>query len=226
MAQKCGIYIIKNRINDRFYIGSSIDIKHRWQEHISSANSFSKYPIHNAIRKYSKNNFSFKILEICNKNDLLKKEQKWLDKKSNNILCYNIAKNAKAPMLGRKHTDKTKQKISLKKKYISEETRKLLGKSWRGKKQPRSMVEKRNKSNTGKKRSIESKNKIRKAAFKRYSNSGFLYPELINVKTGKIISSGINFRKMCRENNLKPGSMWKVVKDSKKSCLGWRINNG
>lgn len=34
MANKiCGVYKIKNIVNDKFYIGSSKDIKKRWKQH-------------------------------------------------------------------------------------------------------------------------------------------------------------------------------------------------
>lgn len=32
----CGIYIIRNLINNKVYIGQSVDIKRRWQEHLRS----------------------------------------------------------------------------------------------------------------------------------------------------------------------------------------------
>ena len=32
----CGIYLIRNLKNNKIYIGQSVDIKRRWQEHLRS----------------------------------------------------------------------------------------------------------------------------------------------------------------------------------------------
>lgn len=66
-----GIYKIENLINHKVYIGQSIHIEKRWNEHCqNSSNSL----IGKAIKKYGKDNFSFQILEeiqdITKLNDL------------------------------------------------------------------------------------------------------------------------------------------------------------
>lgn len=66
-----GIYKITNLINQKSYIGQSIHIERRWQEHCRpSASSI----IAKAIRKYSQENFSFEVLEECDINELNQKE--------------------------------------------------------------------------------------------------------------------------------------------------------
>ena len=58
------IYKITNLINNKSYIGQSVLPKKRWQQHCNDANAhYDDYPIHNAIRKYGKKNFSFEIIE-------------------------------------------------------------------------------------------------------------------------------------------------------------------
>jgi group I intron endonuclease len=57
--KKCGIYKILNLINNKIYIGQSVDICYRWKQHKKS-NSKNKY--HNiyldrAIHKYGIENF-------------------------------------------------------------------------------------------------------------------------------------------------------------------------
>lgn len=55
-----GIYKIENLLNNKIYIGQSIHIEKRWQEHCkASTHSL----IAKAIKKYGKENFSFQILE-------------------------------------------------------------------------------------------------------------------------------------------------------------------
>ena len=92
-----GIYKITNQINGHYYIGQSVDIKNRFRSHIHSGINLTdkdhNTPIHLAIYKYGKDNFSFEILEECNREDLDEKEIYWIDKlqatKNGN---YNILK--------------------------------------------------------------------------------------------------------------------------------------
>lgn len=57
-----GIYKIENLINGKVYIGQSVHIERRWQEHcMDSAQSI----ISSAIKKYGVENFSFEVLKEC-----------------------------------------------------------------------------------------------------------------------------------------------------------------
>ena len=73
----CGIYKIENLINGKIYIGKSVDIDNRIRNHKSeSFNPISNAydtAIHRAIRKYGIDNFSFEVVEECNRDDLNKK---------------------------------------------------------------------------------------------------------------------------------------------------------
>jgi len=79
----CGIYQVTNEINSKIYIGQSIDIERRWNQHKYGKGSII---LRNAIKKYGIDNFKFEILEeiqFTNKNEIIKNltklEQKWLD---------------------------------------------------------------------------------------------------------------------------------------------------
>ena len=80
-----GIYTIINLINNKFYIGSSTEIEKRINTHFSNLNK-NKHPnikLQNSYNKYGKNNFTYKILDIfedISKQNLLIKEQEWIDK--------------------------------------------------------------------------------------------------------------------------------------------------
>ena len=66
-----GIYKIENLINHKIYIGQSIHIEKRWQQHCQpSGNSV----IAKAIQKYGKENFTFQILEECSEQELDRRE--------------------------------------------------------------------------------------------------------------------------------------------------------
>lgn len=78
----CGIYCIENTINNKKYIGSSINIYDRWRHHISSLNRNKHHSVHlNASwNKYGKNSFSFSIIETCAKDNLIDREQFYINK--------------------------------------------------------------------------------------------------------------------------------------------------
>jgi len=99
----CCVYSVTNNINNKVYIGQSIDVERRWSQHkYGKGNLILK----NAIKKYGLNNFEFKILEEVltdkkNKNqiieELTKIEQKWFDLKKPYLKenGYNIQKTSK-----------------------------------------------------------------------------------------------------------------------------------
>lgn len=76
-----GIYVIRNIINDKCYVGQSINIKERWYHHKSLPKKSYDYPIYRAFRKYGIDNFEFKVLEyVDNVDDLTLREQFWYDR--------------------------------------------------------------------------------------------------------------------------------------------------
>lgn len=84
-----GIYKITNKITGKGYIGQSIHIERRWEEHCrpSSSSLISK-----SIHKYGKINFSFEILEECQEEDLDFLEQYWIQKENTIVpFGYNVA---------------------------------------------------------------------------------------------------------------------------------------
>ena len=76
-----GIYQIKNLQNGNIYIGSAVDIGRRWRTHrrlLKKGVHHSSY-LQNAWNKYGETSFAFIVVELCNKQDLLTKEQKYID---------------------------------------------------------------------------------------------------------------------------------------------------
>lgn len=74
----CGIYKITNQINGKYYIGQSVNIKRRWQEHCKFNSREQDAVIHQAFKKYGIENFSFEILEECSIEELNNKEQYYI----------------------------------------------------------------------------------------------------------------------------------------------------
>ena len=78
----CGIYKITNLINEKVYIGQSVDINYRFNNHKSESfnpksNAYNT-AIHRAIRKYGVENFSFEVIEECTKELLSEREIYWI----------------------------------------------------------------------------------------------------------------------------------------------------
>ena len=92
----CGIYKITNTINEKYYMGSSYNIKNRIRKHFELLKRNSHHSIHlqNAYNKYNKKSFIYETLELCNKNELLIIEQKYLDNIIDWKNVYNLNKIA------------------------------------------------------------------------------------------------------------------------------------
>jgi hypothetical protein len=86
-----GIYEIRNKINNHKYIGSSVNIKSRFNKHKNQLkrNRHHNIYLQRAWNKYGKENFEFIILEECEpiKNIILVIEQKYLDLKPEYNIC-------------------------------------------------------------------------------------------------------------------------------------------
>lgn len=91
-----GIYKITNLINNKSYIGQSINIEKRWYEHkyksqCEDDKSFNSI-LHIAFRKYGIDNFKFEILEELKTAEQLDKREQYYIKLYNTITPngYNI----------------------------------------------------------------------------------------------------------------------------------------
>jgi group I intron endonuclease len=107
-----GVYQIQSKIKpERIYIGSSVCIGNRWNLHLSRLrrNKHDNIKLQNHFNKYGEADLIFSILLGCEKEDLIKTEQYFIDSYKPH---FNIALIAKCPMLGRKTSEETKRKIS------------------------------------------------------------------------------------------------------------------
>ena len=78
----CGIYKITNIINNKCYIGQSVQIERRWQWHKNNYNNKNERTYDNhfyrSIRKYGIENFKFEIIEECQEDELDEREMHWI----------------------------------------------------------------------------------------------------------------------------------------------------
>lgn len=118
-----GIYIFKNKINNKCYIGQSISLRKRLKQHLNNIKT-NKYdiPLYRAIHKYGIHNFTIDILEsftpenISNK-ELIKKldklEIKYIKEYDSYNNGYNCTKGGDYGVLGLKMTEEQKKNVSI-----------------------------------------------------------------------------------------------------------------
>jgi len=75
-----GVYRVNNLVNGESYIGSSSLLVQRMNQHFNANfNGASNTNLQNAMREFGIQWFSFEILEHCAKENLLEREQFWID---------------------------------------------------------------------------------------------------------------------------------------------------
>jgi outer membrane murein-binding lipoprotein Lpp len=77
---KTGIYKITNTLNQKVYIGQAVNIAERWKQHIKralGAEPLTQNKLYPAMQKDGVWNFTFEIVEVCDKSQLSEREQYW-----------------------------------------------------------------------------------------------------------------------------------------------------
>lgn len=179
-----GIYEIRNKINNKIYIGQSINIEERWQKHGYLLNNYKSDSAHlqHAWDKYGAENFEFNILEEVEDSSLLNdKEIYWIKQKQSNIrqFGYNISGGGGNIIT----SEETKQKMSksLKGKFSGEKHHMY------GKQHSKETKEKISQAQKGKKLSDEHKQKISEKS-KLNKHTEETKQKISNSHKGKIMS--------------------------------------
>ena len=87
-----GVYKIINKINNKYYVGSTSNFKKRWNQHIKllNRNKHKNDYLQNVWNKYGEKSFEFIVVEYTDVNLVKIIEQKYLD----NFGDYNIGLKA------------------------------------------------------------------------------------------------------------------------------------
>jgi len=117
---KSGIYRLNNIITNKSYVGSSINLGKRLSMYYSKKAMLNKISsgtsiIYSALLKHSNDNFTLDILEYCEINVLIEREQYYMDLLKPE---YNILEAANS-RIGSKHSLKARALMSIKQRGIN-----------------------------------------------------------------------------------------------------------
>lgn len=108
-----GIYIIfSNQKPDKLYIGSAVNLRERWKRHRRELRRKKHFnaKLTNHVNLYGVDDLLFQVIEYCPKEELIQKEQFWIDFFNPS---FNINPTA-GSRFGSKQSIKTKLLISKK----------------------------------------------------------------------------------------------------------------
>jgi len=115
---EAGVYKWINILTGEFYIGSSINLSKRLKQYYTysfiSSPDRGQSKIYSSILKYGYSNFSLEILEYCEIENTIDREQWYLDTLKPTLNILSVAGNS----TGYKHTEDNIKKISASKKDI------------------------------------------------------------------------------------------------------------
>lgn len=115
---RSGVYLWKNLINGKMYVGSSVNLRRRLLQYYNAEylERNDSMRICRALLKYGYSNFSLTILEYCDPKDCLVREKYYIDLIKPE---YNLSQNPHSPQLGLKHTIEARAKMSEKSLGVS-----------------------------------------------------------------------------------------------------------
>lgn len=236
-----GIYKIENTITHKVYIGQSCDIYTRWQHHIGRLKIGKHYNSHlqKSWDKYGSENFSFEILERCNKEQIDNRERFYIKKynSTNYEYGYNLESGGS---LYKTHSEETKRKISegnkgktcsdeskkrmseiqkvaQRGKKLSDVTKRKIGEALKGRVYSDETIEKFRELHKRENLSYETRKKISEAAYKKViqlTKDGNIVAEFDAIKFAEE-STGINhshISNVCKgKRKTAGGYIWKYA---------------
>jgi GIY-YIG catalytic domain-containing protein/NUMOD3 motif-containing protein len=186
---KTGVYLIRNVVTSKVYIGSAAKSFHkRFLEHKNDlkAGTHPNRHLQASWNKYGSGVFTFSILEICKPELCIEREQYYINEynSANRMWGYNLSPTA-GSTLGVVHSEETRRKVGAAVRYAYQtkpEFREKVRQASTGRKHSQETIEKMKASNTlevrikkatgalGKTRSVETRRKMSVAKKKELAN--------------------------------------------------------
>jgi hypothetical protein len=87
-----GIYLIKNIVNNKIYVGSSVNLNNRNYKHFWMLRKgiHDNNHLQNSYNKHGDSSFIFEILEYCSSEELILKENYYISKYKSNTLDFGF----------------------------------------------------------------------------------------------------------------------------------------
>lgn len=99
------IYVIRNLVNGKVYVGQTKDFARRKTNHLYCARKGLKRPLYDSIRKHGEENFLFEVLEECEPEVTNEREQYWVS----HYDSFNSEKGYNLTSGGKQHFDFSKE---------------------------------------------------------------------------------------------------------------------
>lgn len=158
-----GVYIITNSINNKQYVGVSVNLQNRLRQHryLKKRDTV----INSAFKKYGLDNFSISPTYLPDYNipELLEIEEELIAILNTSVPHgYNVLLSGNFPMLGKKHTEESRKKMSesLMGRKCTAETRKKLSEASTGRKHTEETRKKMCEVRKGEKRTDETRKRL------------------------------------------------------------------
>lgn len=133
---KTGIYCIRNKVNNKVYIGKAIDIYKRVKQHITLLNTRSKDENEhfiNSWHKYGKQNFEYFVVEYITSEQLKERELYWqrIFKCTDRSKGYNFREDSETGCIVSLETRKKLSEAQIKRYKDPKERQKASHTYWR-----------------------------------------------------------------------------------------------
>lgn len=221
-----GVYRIKNKINNKSYIGKTMmNFGDRWDHHRSLLrhNNHHNKDLQKDWNKFGAENFEFSVIRICDSEDEANHfEELFVSAEKDAGLAYNVSPGGTKPYNYGKHLSEDvkrkigeKNRINMTGKKASEETRKKMSESQKARAASESEEERRQRvkaasnARRGLKMSDDTKERLRKINQENPPSAKLTPEDIINIRKER--SEGASAKELAEKYNTSPAYIGSIV---------------